>query len=112
MVSYKKRALNDLRRFFDGLLKWSVKTNTKNNYRQVHLGREDVIAYCDRLKAECESLDSLNVHFKTKYYYHSKFGEYVHNYKPSNKRTTIYIIYDIKKDGIIDVKKISTNYKL
>jgi len=111
MVSYKKRALNDLRKLLEGLLNWSVETNTKNKVREKHLSREHVYEYVRKLKNVCDNLDQLSCHFTVKYADHAKFGKYVHSYKPSNKRTTIYIIYDITKTGVIDIKKITTNYQ-
>jgi len=111
MVSYKKRALNDLEKLFDGLLKWSVETNTKSKKREAHLSREHVYEYLFDLKSECDKLDKLIYHAPVRYLDHAKFGKFVYTYKSSNKRTKIYVIYDMTKNGVIDVKKITTNYK-
>ena len=83
----------------------------KNKTRENHLSKEHVNEYLHKLRNECDNLDKLSYHSPARYLDHSKFGKYVHSYKPSNKRTTIYIIYDITKTGVIDVKKITTNYK-
>jgi hypothetical protein len=111
MVSYKKRALTDLKNLFKQYLNWSAKTNTKNKLRKKHLSLEHVMAYFEKLQEVCDNIDKLVFHFPTRYPAHVKFGKYVHSYHPSNKRTTIYIIYDITKTGCFDIKKIMTNYK-
>ena len=111
MVSIKKRALKDLQKLFNGLLKWSVKTNTKNNVRENHMSREHVKDYCDKILDVCYELDSKVYHAPARYFDHRRYGKYVYNYTPSNKRTNIYIIYDINKHGVILINKITTNYK-
>ena len=70
-----------------------------------------VYEYLHKLKNVCDNLDKLSYHFPVRYVDHAKFGKYVHSYRPLNKRTIIYIIYDVTKAGVIDVKKITTNYK-
>jgi hypothetical protein len=110
MVLYKKRALNDLKRLFKGLLEWSVKTNTKDEIRENHLSETHVIEYYNRLIDECDSIDSLTYHSYAKFFDHIRFGKYVHNFA-TNRRTNIYIIYDINADGVVLIKKITTNYK-
>ena len=109
MVSISIRARNDLVRYFDGLLKWSVKT--KGGYVENHLSREHAKQLSDNILEECLAVDSRIVHFKTRYETHKKYGNYVHTYSPSNHRTKIYIIYNMDIIGNCTIKKITTNYK-
>ena len=110
MILIKKRAQNDLRKYFEGLLKWSVKTNTKNKTCENRLSREHTIKLYNNIVDECYSIDQKTYNAPSRYPDHLRFGKYVHTYK-TNKRTNIYIIYDINNQGIILIKKITTNYK-
>jgi hypothetical protein len=109
MVLISNRAYNDLIKYFNGLLNWSAKTKTKD--RENHLSREHAELLYVKVLDACLSMDSLNYHSKARYYDHEKYGKYVHPHHSSNRRTTIYIIYDIDKNDVIHIKKITTNYK-
>ena len=109
MVLISKRAHSDLIRYFEGLAKWSAKT--KSGYLENHLSREHAKLLSDNILNECLGIDKLIVRFKARYETHKKYGTYVHTYSSSNRRTKIYIIYDIDMVGNCNIKKITTNYK-
>ena len=109
MVSISKRAHNDLVKYFEGLAKWSVKT--QGGHFENHLSLEHAQQLSDNVLDECLSVDKRIVHFKARYETHRKYGTYVHTYSPSNRRTKIYIIYDINAFGDCIIKKVTTNYK-
>jgi hypothetical protein len=104
MVYYSKNSQQDFVRLFKELLNWKTKNN---EYRMTY---EEVVNYRSDLYEQCLSIDKLNYREKPRYADHSKFGQFVFSYE-RNSRTTWYIIYDVKLNGDIQIKKITNNHK-
>jgi mRNA-degrading endonuclease YafQ of YafQ-DinJ toxin-antitoxin module len=103
MVFYSKRSQKDFVRIFKNLLNWK----TKN--KQIRMTYEEVVNYRNDLYSKSLSIADISIHLPTRYADHKKFGHFIFTYK-RNSRTTWYIIYDVKRNGDILVKKIMNNY--
>ena len=105
MVFYSKRSLRDFECIFRALLKWKPK-----KYLYPVLTFDEVVSYRNDLNKQCLSIANVENH-KTSYYeIHKKYGKFVISYK-RNKNTMWYIIYDVKSNGDILIKKIMNNHK-
>ncbi|GHT85861.1 hypothetical protein FACS189415_4160 [Bacteroidia bacterium] len=103
MVFYSKRSQKDFIRIFKGLLNW------KTTNLQPRMTYAEVVNYRNEIYIKCLSITDLEIHNTPNYADHEKFGKYVLTYK-RNTRTTWYIIYDVKRNGDILIKKIMNNY--
>jgi len=105
MVFYSKRSLRDFESIFRALLKWKPK---KHLYPVLTL--DEVVSYRNDLKEQCLSIANIENHKKPHYETHQKYGKFVISYK-RNKNTMWYIIYGVKSNGDILIKKIMNNHK-
>ncbi|MDR2962661.1 MAG: hypothetical protein LBU90_03340 [Bacteroidales bacterium] len=104
MVYYSKRALIDLRMLFKALLQWSA-----THANEPTLTYDEVLQYFYSLQNECALLATATTHKQPVYEVHKKYGHYVKAYK-RNKRTTWYIIYNLRSNGSILIKRIMSNH--
>jgi len=93
-----------LRNVFKALLQWSA---TKD--KEPTLTYSEVLVYHYSLQSVCASLAFADTHKQATYETHKKHGQYVLSYK-RNKRTTWYIIYNMRSNGNIFIKRIMSNH--